>query len=82
MKEILDKYLEESTQSKRRFRIRTQCSAIDAINYNRLSLNSFRAIYKYMCEDGFVMYADELKEKYKELLKERYKDLLEFLEEE
>ena len=79
MREILEKYLKESNQSKRRFRIRTQCSALDSINYNRLSIKSFETVYNYMCKDGFVLYADELKNKYKEILKEKYKELLEFL---
>jgi hypothetical protein len=80
MKEILINYLEESNQSKYKLGRRTQFNIRDFLTYNHLSLKTFKRIYKCMCEDGFVKYADEFRKLYKEQLKEKYKELLDFME--
>lgn len=86
MKEIIIKYLEESNQSKnklsKRIRINTYPYQINQVLlYNHMpTIPVFEKLYKCMCEDGFIKYADELREQYKNKLREKNKELLEFLE--
>lgn len=86
MNEIIIKYLEESNQSRnklsKRIKINTYPYQINKILiYNWLpTLKVFERLYKCMCEDGFIKYADELREQYKNKLREKHKELLEFLD--
>ena len=87
MKEILLKYLGESNQSNYKFEKRISVTTSRQnlafiMTYNRIpTIPVFQKMYKCMCEDGFVKYADELKEIYINKLRERHKELLEFMEE-
>lgn len=85
MNEIIIKYLEESNQSRNKLGKRIKVNSCPyQINkiliYNHIpTIAVFEKIYKCMVEDGFVNYADELREQYKNKLREKHKELLEFL---
>lgn len=88
MQEILLKYLNESNQSKYKFEKRITVTTSKQnlaliITYNKIpTIPVFEKMYKCMCEDGFIQYADELREIYKNKLRKKHKELLDFMEEE
>lgn len=88
MKTILLKYLEETKQSyyrfERRISVNTSKPNISLIlTYNKMfTIPVFKKMYKCICEDGYIEYADKLKEIYKNKLREKHKELLDFMEEE